>query len=273
MYVHVPAAWIAYLCFAVVLVAGLRHWWRPSAATDRWGRAAAEVGVAATALTLLSGSVWGRAVWGVWWTWDPRLVSTAALLAVYVAHLALRALPGPEPERARRAALTGTAGFVLVPVVHFSVVWWTGLHQQATVLGRPGDVPPLDPRMGVALGLSVVAATAAALAAVVRRLGAHATPAAPAALVDPLASAPPTDPPLEPVPDPVLPGEPGGPVAPDLPMVPGPDVPSPGPDVPGPDVPVPGRPDPDLPEPSVPGPATQPGPERDHGERVAAGIP
>ncbi len=174
MYLHVPAAWLAYLCFGIVLVAGVCHLRWGSVAADRWGRAAAEVGVAATVVTLIVGSVWGRAVWGVWWTWDARLVSTAVMLIIYVAHLALRSLPGPQVLAMRRAAVTGTLGFLVVPVVHFSVVWWTTLHQTATVFGSPTEIPPIDPRMGVALGLSAVAATAIGLTAVVWRLGAHA---------------------------------------------------------------------------------------------------
>ncbi len=178
MYLHVPAAWLAYLCFALVLTAGLCHLRWGWAAADRWGRAAAEVGVGATVVTLAVGSAWGRAVWGVWWTWDARLVSTAVMLLVYVVHLSLRALPGREESVRRRAAITGTVGFLVVPVVHFSVVWWTTLHQSATVFGAPGDVPPIDPRMGLALGLSVVAATAVGLTGIVWRLGAHCRPPA-----------------------------------------------------------------------------------------------
>ncbi len=156
-----------------------------------------------------------------------------------------------------------------MPVVHFSVVWWSTLHQQATVLGRPTDVPPIDPRMGVALGLSVVAVTAAGLAAVVVRLGAHADESGSAQGVAVArhrltASAPPTDPPLDPTgPDPTVPGRPG------VPQPPGPDEPP----RPGPDEVPPVGPPPDLPDPSVPepGPATQPAPAGPPGQgsRVA----
>lgn len=166
MYIHVPAAWVAYLAFAGVLAASLAQL-RPGA--DRrqlarsggWAIAIAEIGVAATALALLSGSVWGRAVWGVWWTWDARLVATALMLVVYVGYLGAAAAArdrGFDRRRARRAAWTGVAGFAIVPVVHFSVVWWTTLHQQATVLAPPTQALPLDPRMAVALALSVLAA-------------------------------------------------------------------------------------------------------------------
>lgn len=175
MYVHVPAAWTAYLAFGGVLTASVYSLRRPARAETarRWSRAAAEVGVACTALTLVSGSVWGHAVWGVWWTWDARLVSTAMLLAVYLAYLGLDSVAGSAAGASvsyRRAAWVGIGGFALVPVVHFSVVWWTTLHQQATLLAPPTRVPPIDPRMAVALALSVLAASILGFVAVLARL-------------------------------------------------------------------------------------------------------
>lgn len=163
MYLHVPAAWTAYLCFTVVLAAsvaylrtGRRHW-------DRCAAAATEVGVAATTLALLTGAVWGQAVWGTWWAWEPRLVTTAALALTYAALLGVRGL-GRRPRTGRRvAAWLGIAAFAWVPVVHFSVVWWRSLHQAATILGPPVQAPPIDPRMAVALALGMVATTAVAL--------------------------------------------------------------------------------------------------------------
>ena len=172
MYVHVPAAWVAYAAFFVVLVASLLHLRRGSRDSDRFARAAAEIGVVCTAITLLAGSVWGHAVWGVWWAWDPRLVSTALMFTVYLAYLGLRGLAGPAPVVRLRAAVFGVIGFVVVPVVHFSVVWWRSLHQTATVLGPPTQAPPLDPRMAVALALAVLAATAVALVVLVVRVDA-----------------------------------------------------------------------------------------------------
>lgn len=163
MYVHVPAAWVAYLAFLGVLVASVAVLRWPSSPVPRqWARAAAELGLGMTALTLVSGSVWGRAVWGVWWAWDARLVSTALMFTVYLGYLGLllRAGGGGSRSAARRAAGTGIAGFAVVPVVHFSVSWWTTLHQPATVLGPLGSAPPLDARMGVALALAVLTGTA-----------------------------------------------------------------------------------------------------------------
>lgn len=170
MYLHVPAAWLAYLAFAVVAGSGVAHLRSRSAASDRWAQAAAEVGTCATALTLVTGSVWGRAVWGVWWAWDARLVSTAAMLLLYTAVLAMRALDPTSARQRLRTAVAGVLAFSVVPVVHFSVLWWSTLHQRATIMGAPGQAPPIDPRMALALSLSVVAVSAVGLVAMVLRV-------------------------------------------------------------------------------------------------------
>jgi heme exporter protein C len=133
--------------------------------------------VGLTALTIALGSIWGRAVWGVWWAWDPRLVSTALLLVVYAAYLALRRIDGDPHRAARRAARLGIGGFVVLPVVHFSVVWWRSLHQPATVLA-PNPDPPIDPVMFTALTLCLVAFTATASWVFLRRVASLHPPAA-----------------------------------------------------------------------------------------------
>ncbi|MEV0809835.1 cytochrome c biogenesis protein CcsA [Micromonospora sp. NPDC050200] len=190
MYLHVPAAWVAYAAFAVVLAASGAYLIGGDLRWDRFARAGAEIGVVLTALAIGTGSLWGRLVWGAWWAWDPRLVSTALLLLAYAGYLALRrtaaertgARDAADHRVARPAAVLGVAGFLLVPVVHFSVVWWRSLHQQATILAP--QRPPIDPRMALALLLAVAAATAAATAVLLHRVvrlerRLAATPAAP----------------------------------------------------------------------------------------------
>lgn len=179
MYLHVPAAWTAFLAFGAVLGTSVGYLVTRDLRWDRCARVAAEIGVGLTALTILLGAIWGRAVWGAWWAWDPRLVSTALLLLVYTGYLAARhsaadrhSVRGPgSPHRiARPAAMIGIAGFALIPIVHFSVVWWRSLHQPATILA-PGR-PPIDPLMATALTLSLAAFTAGALWIFLRRLAA-----------------------------------------------------------------------------------------------------
>lgn len=136
MYLHVPTAWAAYLAYGITALAALLYL-VPRTRNRRWdriGAASAESGVIFTALTIFLGSLWGRPVWGVWWTWDARLITTVVLLFLYVGYLALRRIPAAPDVRARRSAVAALVAFVDVPVVHFSVVWWRTLHQQPTVL-------------------------------------------------------------------------------------------------------------------------------------------
>jgi len=169
MYVHVPTAWVAYLSFATVLVASVAYLWWRDLRWDARARAAAEIGTGLTALTLALGSLWGRPVWGVWWAWDPRVVSTAVLLLVYVGYLGVRGLSADPHVNARRAAVIGVLGFVEVPIVHFSVLWWRSLHQPPTVL-RPGGAPPIAAPMLTALLIGVAALTLLAAWVYLRRL-------------------------------------------------------------------------------------------------------
>lgn len=169
MYVHVPAAWVAYLAFVAVLVSSVAYLVRRDLAWDRRARAAAELGVGLTALTIVLGSIWARPVWGVWWTWEPRLVTTMVLLLIYVGYLAVRGTAADPHAAARRAAAVGILGFVNVPVVHFSVVWWRTLHQPPTVL-QPGGPAPIEPEMLAALLTGVLAFTLAGVWLYLRRL-------------------------------------------------------------------------------------------------------
>jgi heme exporter protein C len=142
MYVHVPSAWIAYLAFIVTAVAsagwlfGKKH----SMGFDRFAGASAEVGVMFMAITLLTGSLWGRLTWGEFWQWDPRLTTTAFLFVTYLGYLAVRRLDGSKEQRARRSAVVAMLAVLEIPLVHFSVVLWRSLHQGATVLNPSGDV-------------------------------------------------------------------------------------------------------------------------------------
>ncbi len=135
LYVHPPIAWVAYLAYGVTSVASALYLWRPTRAR-RWDQlavASAEVGVVFTGLTLITGSIWGRPAWGVWWTWDARLTTTAILFVLYLGYLALRRIPMSRETRGKRSAIAALIAFVDVPIVHESVVWWRTLHQGATV--------------------------------------------------------------------------------------------------------------------------------------------
>jgi heme exporter protein C len=170
MYLHVPTAWVAYLAFGVTaLASGLYLWPRTRAAAwDRLAGASAEIGVLCTGLTLALGSLWGRPIWGVWWAWDARLITTAVLFFLYLGYLALRRVLGPTEAGARRAAVAALVAFVDVPIVHFSVEWWRTLHQRATVF-TPDLRPEIEGVMGLTLWVGVLAFTLGYLALVALR--------------------------------------------------------------------------------------------------------
>ncbi|MEL0284133.1 MAG: cytochrome c biogenesis protein CcsA [Ilumatobacter sp.] len=148
MYVHVPTVWLAYLAFIVTAVCSALY----------LAGASAEIGVVFMALTLISGSLWGRITWGVYWQWDARLTTTALLFVTYIGYLAVRGLDGTRERRARRSAVIGLLAVVEIPLVHWSVRLWRSLHQEATILDTDLDVD-IDGLMLFSLFVGVVAFT------------------------------------------------------------------------------------------------------------------
>jgi heme exporter protein C len=168
MYVHVPAAWTAYLAFVIVFLASIGWLWSKRLVFDAVAVASAEIGVLFTGLALVAGSIWAKPTWGVWWTWEPRLITTAVMFIMYVGYLLLRSLSTDVEGRATRAAVIGIVAVVNVPIVHLSVTWMNALHQLPSVL-RPGG-PALDERMLATLIVSVVAFTVVYVWMVVARV-------------------------------------------------------------------------------------------------------
>jgi heme exporter protein C len=142
MYVHVPTAWVAYLAFVFTAACSAGHLWgkKHSLNLDRLAGASAEVGVIFMGVTLVTGSLWGRLSWGTYWQWDPRLTTTAFLFVTNVGYLAVRGLGGTHQQRAKRSAIVAMFAVLEIPLVHFSVLIWRSLHQEATVLRPNGDV-------------------------------------------------------------------------------------------------------------------------------------
>ena len=151
MYVHVPAAWMMFIAFLVVLVFSTRYLWNGRENDDLLAASAAEVGAVFNGLTLLLGMIWGRPAWGVWWVWDARLTSTLVLFLIFVGYLALRAFVDDPHRKARWSAAVGAIGAINVPIVYMSVKWWRTLHQP------PSDPSTLDPAYTLGLRLNAIA--------------------------------------------------------------------------------------------------------------------
>ena len=140
LFVHVPAAQVGLLSVAVLLVSSGLYLWKREERYDLVAASAAEVGAVLTALTLMLGSIWGRPTWGVWWTWDPRLTSTAVQLLILVGYLALRSFVDDSDRRAVWSAAVGILGGLNVPIVYMSVKWWRTIHQ---LQSSPSTVDPV----------------------------------------------------------------------------------------------------------------------------------
>lgn len=127
-YIHVPMAWVAFLAFFVVFVTGIMFLWKRSLIWDQLARSSAEIGLVFTTLVLVTGSFWGRPIWGTWWTWDARLTTTLLLWFIYLSYFMLRAYAGERDRAARYSAVIGIIGFFDVPIIYWSVDWWRTLH-------------------------------------------------------------------------------------------------------------------------------------------------
>jgi len=135
LYIHVGTVWVAYVAFGVTALASLAFLWKrtTSLTWDRIAGASAEVGVLFMALTLFAGAIWGRLSWGKFWVWDARVTTTAFLFITYIGYLAVRGLGGSHQQRGRRSAVVALLAVLEIPLVHFSVKLWRGLHQDGSV--------------------------------------------------------------------------------------------------------------------------------------------
>lgn len=159
-YIHVPAAWVAFLAFFVTFVCSGLYLLRHRERWDVMAVSSAEIGVVFTTLALVLGSLWAKPVWGTWWTWDPRLITTLFLWMVYVGYLMLRNAIPEADRRARFAAVFGIVAFLDVPIVFMSIRWWRTIHP-VVFTGRSLN---LDGRMLAALVVGLGALTLVYLA-------------------------------------------------------------------------------------------------------------
>ena len=159
MYVHVPSAWMAMFVYAnLALAAAASLVWRHPLA-DVAGRAMAPVGAAFTFLCLVTGSLWGKPMWGTWWVWDARLTSVLILFFIYLGYMALNQAFDDETRGARASAILALVGAINLPVIKFSVDWWNTLHQPASVAKLDGPsihASMLSPLLLMALGFTLL---------------------------------------------------------------------------------------------------------------------
>ncbi len=154
MYVHVPSVITAYVALLLVAAGSALYLWKRESRWDHLAHAAAELGVLFVTMTLVSGSLWGRPVWGTWWTWDARLTTTLILWFIYAGYLIVRAW-APGARGARAAAVIGIIGVLDLPLIHWSAILLRTLHPQPTVFRPEG--PALPPSMLAPLALNIVA--------------------------------------------------------------------------------------------------------------------
>ena len=155
-YIHVPIALMSFLAFFIVFVGSVMYLFKRSNRWDSMALAAGEVGVVFVSLALVTGVIWARPVWNVWWTWEPRLTTTLVLWLIYVGYLMVRAYAPNRPKAATYAAVVGIVGFIDVPIVYYSVQWWRSIHPQQ-VVGPLADAGSLDPTMYMVLLVSMLA--------------------------------------------------------------------------------------------------------------------
>jgi heme exporter protein C len=159
MYIHVPFAWLSMLCYTIMAIAALGTlvWRHPLA--DVSLKAAAPIGAVFTALALVTGSIWGKPMWGTWWVWDARLTSVFVLFLMYLGIIALSRALEDAGRAARATAVITLVGFINIPIIKFSVDWWNTLHQPASVFRLDGptiDASMLRPLMVMAIGFTLL---------------------------------------------------------------------------------------------------------------------
>ena len=154
-YIHVPPLWMGFVAFLMVFIASAAYLFKGDAKWDHRAYAAAEAGVVFLSIGAIGGMIWAKPVWGVWWTWDPKLTTTFILWVTYMGYLMVRAYAPSTRQGARWAAIVGMVGFINVPIVYLAAVWWRTLHP-GMVTGPLAAGGALEPAMRVTLYFSVL---------------------------------------------------------------------------------------------------------------------
>lgn len=136
LYMHVPTVSVGYLAFLLTAVASAMYLWKRTEFWDLLAASSAEIGVVFFGLTIFNGMMWGKVTWGVYWEWEPRLVTSTILFLTYIGYLVVRSIPTEPRTRGTISAVIGLMAVVNIPITHKAVDWWRGLHQSGTVLGK-----------------------------------------------------------------------------------------------------------------------------------------
>jgi len=144
-YIHAPSGWVAGTAYSIVFLASVAYLWKRSPLADDLAHAAGEVGFVFCSCVLVTGPLWAKPAWGIWWTWDARLTLTFVLWLLFVSYLMLRTYVSSPGRAATLAAVVGIIGFVDVPIDYMAIRWWRTQHPQPVIAGGEGS--GLDPRM------------------------------------------------------------------------------------------------------------------------------
>ena len=171
-YLHVPLAWVGFLSFGIVFISSIAFLWRGTQRWDELAHASAEIGVIFMSLLLVTGVLWAKASWQVWWTWSPQLTTSLILWLVYIAYLMLRSYGPIGQQGARYAAVLGIIGFVDVPIVYMAAQWWRDVHPEA-VIGPLAKEGSLETSMYITFLVSLLSFTALYTTLLMARFALH----------------------------------------------------------------------------------------------------
>ena len=164
-YLMVPMGWLALLAFIIVFIGSILYLIRRGSRWDVLARSSAEVGIVFTTLALITGSIWAKPIWGVWWTWEPRLTATLVLWLIYLAYFMVRSFAPSESRGAMFAAVVGVIGFIDIPFIVLATTLWRGMHP-AGIIFQGGVV--MD--MMITLTVSLVAFTTLYILLLIQRI-------------------------------------------------------------------------------------------------------
>ena len=155
MYIHVPSAWTSFLAITIAFIFSVLYLWKRQERFDVIALSSVEIGVIFCGLALITGSIWGKPTWNTYWTWDARLTTTLILFLIFVGYLLLRRFSDFGEQQARISAVIAIIGFLDIPLIHLSVVWWRTIHQPSTVFSKKQGVVDQNILMMLLFSVSV----------------------------------------------------------------------------------------------------------------------